>query len=295
MCRARQGHRRQRSALDGCPYWKRKGLMSKKISPRRLADLPGPRRKKPPVRAQTRWLVAAIEREHQLVQKLRNDEVSRSAYLVQLGYPVDSLLVWNDFDQTHHFTETNPDQLPEWEQLTEYMKHQVAFMAATSLGGYAFSSDIHPAHLEKWIARGTVMDRTVERLKDELRGKGLDDLPFSFMLEGRSRSTKSRTKIHVHGAAIPDTPHGMTRLKVAVENAWHKARGEEQLRGGAWHQDLAYDLDTGDGRGWGRWLNYTSKNVLRYDARIKGRRVYMSRSMTQVAREFWLMLQEKPL
>lgn len=228
--------------------------MSKKISPRRLADLPGPRRKKPPVRAQTRWLVAAIEREHQLVQKLRNDEVSRTAYLVQLGYPVDSLLVWNDFDQTHHFTETNPDQLPEWEQLTEYMKHQVGFMATTSLGGYAFSSDIHPAQLDKWIARGKVMDRSVERLKEELRAKGLDDLPVSFMLEGRSRSTKSRTKVHVHGAVIPDTLHDMTRFKVAVENAWHKARGEKQLGINAWHKEPAYDRDTGDGRGWGRWL-----------------------------------------
>lgn len=269
--------------------------MSKKISPRRLSHLPGPRRKKPPVRAQSRWLKAAIEREHKLVQNLRNDEVSRSTYLRQLNLPVDPLLVWNDFDQTHYFTETNPDNLPDWDELTEYMKHQVAFMAASSLGGYAFTSHIHPVHLDHWIARGVVKDRTVERLKEELRKAGMEDLPVAFMFEGRTRSGKSKTNIHVHGTTIPDTPLDMTRFKVAAENAWHKARGERQLTSAAWHQSLAYDLDTGDGRGWGRWLSYTSKNIQRYDSRIKGSRVYMSRSMTQVAREFWLMLQEKPL
>jgi hypothetical protein len=186
--------------------------------------------------------------------------------------------------------------LPEWDDLTEYMKLQVGAMATITFRGYSFTSEIHPAQLAKWVARGTVHDRVVERLQDELRARGFSGLPLAFVLEGRSKSGKSRTKIHVHGFVIPDTPHEMTRFKLAVIDAWHTARGESKLlEKRAWDAEPAYDKDTGDGRGWGRWVGYLVKNARRYDARIKGRRVYISQSMTQVAREFWWMLQEKPV
>lgn len=268
----------------------------RKISPRRLSDLPGPRRKKPSVRAQTRALRTAIEREHQIVQTLVTDRISRTRYLESLGMPFDPILVWNDFDQTYQFTETNTDLLPDWEELTEHMKLQVGFMAAQTFNGFSFTSHIHPIHLDNWIAKGTVAARTEARLRENLHWAGVPNIPFAYVIEARSRSTKSRTKPHLHGYVIPDKRIDITRFKVGVEHALHHARNETPLRSSwAWHQEDAYDRDTGDGRGFGRWPSYITKAVTRYDDRLRGRRVFFSRSLTQLASQFWALLQEKPL
>jgi len=270
-------------------------MSSKKISPRRLSDLTGPRRKKPPVRTQAQWLAEAMKREHEVVQTLVNDKVSREDHLQRLGLPVDPMLVWTDFDRTHEFTSTNSNHLPAWKDLTEYMKLQIGFMVALGLGGYSFSSDIHPAHLAKWVARGSVTTQILKRLKEEAAKQGLNALSFAYLIETRSRSGKSRSKIHLHGYVVPNTSLDITRFKVATEKAFHHARGAKPLKSDAWDEKPAYDVDTGDGRGWGRWVSYLAKNVRRYDARIKGRRVYISRAMNQAAQEFWSLLREEPL
>lgn len=56
----------------------------------------------------------------------------------------------------------------------------------------------------------------------------------------------------------------------------------------------AYDLDDGRKHGRGRWAGYMAKNATRWDSRFS-RRVFMSRTATQTAREFWALLREEPL
>lgn len=270
--------------------------MRKKISPIRLSDLPGARRKKPPVRAYNRQLRSAIEAEDQLVQTLRNDRETRIEVARSFGLQPDALEVWTDFYRTGEFTEQDPRKLPRWKDLTEFMKFHVAFMATESLDGYAFTSKIHPDLLGNWMGEDRFLERVVKRLKDGLAKQDIPRIEFAFVIEMRTRGGKSRTAPHLHGFVIPPTPLDITRFKIAFEGALHRARGALPQKGKkAWHQHPAYDRDKGDGRGFGRWTNYILKNVRRYDQRVRGRRVYMSQSITQAAQEFWKLVREDPV
>ena len=68
-------------------------LSYKKISPVRLNDLRGPRRKKPPVRAIQRKRTEVIEKERAIVGSLLSDRAQRIAYCHSLGMQPDGFLV----------------------------------------------------------------------------------------------------------------------------------------------------------------------------------------------------------
>ena len=259
----------------------------KKLSPRRLADLSGSRRKKPPVREQNRALKALVESEHELVQTLLKDRETRIQMTQVEGWPLDGLSVWKDFGHTWDFTEGDPRRLGPWSHLSEYMKLQLGFMVALSFGGYSFTSRVHPALTSRWAAGGRLQARVQERIKESFAQAGIPHLEYAYVLEARTKSGKSRTDVHLHGYLTTSDPYGITRFKVAVETALHRARGHRPLGHKAWDEDPVYDFDSGDGRGYGRWVSYIAKNVSRYDQRIRGRRIFMSRPALQSAREFW--------
>jgi hypothetical protein len=264
----------------------------RKLSPRRLTNIPGPRRKKPPIQRQTRELRESIEAEHNLLQALLRDADLRAAFWRGSGRPFDPLAVWTDFDHTYLLTETDPRHLQEWSELTEYMKLQVGFLVAAMFRGYSFTVRLHPQLEAKWIATGQSIPRMIQRrCRAELEAAGMADLAYGYVVEGRSRSGKSRTPLHIHGYLVDDDPLAPTRFKVAMERALLRDdRRRIQASARDIDIELAYDVDRGDGRGRGRWVSYFTKNAQRWDHRIGGRRVYISRPLTQLAREFWALL-----
>jgi hypothetical protein len=267
----------------------------KKLSPRRLADLPGPRRKKPPIQRQNRALKELVEGEHELLQALIRDAQARRGFWAGSGRAPDPLSVWNDFDQTYLHTETDPRHLKEWGDLSEYMKLQGGFLVALMANGYSFTARLHEDLEAKWTAPGQLTRLIQKRCRRELEAGGLADLAYAYVIERRSRSGKSHTRVHPHGYFVDDDPHSSTRFKVCLERALLRdAQGNIRRRKTDIDIEPAYDVDTGDGRGHGRWVNYVTKNISRWDARLRGRRVFISRPLTQLAREWWELLRTDP-
>lgn len=267
----------------------------KKISARRLVDIAGPRRKKPPIQQQNRELKALLAREHELLQALVEDAHLRRALWLGSGRPLEPLAVWTDFDRSYRHTEVNPNHLVKWTAVSEYMKLQLGFLVALKFGGFAFTVNVHPSLEARWRADGLPLPKIIQkRCWRELDRVGLKELPYAYVVEGRSRSGKSRTHVHIHGYLLAEDPLIATRFTVAMERALLADR--RRLPRTAMGIDLqrVYDTDTKDGRGYGRWVSYSTKNVGKWDARLKGRRVFLSQPLTQITRDFWELLRTDP-
>src|SRR5690348_16570344 len=100
----------------------------RKISAVRRLNYGGrPRRSIPAVNQQKRERKLALERELNLVENLMKDAQTRRLFELRFRLPRQPMTVWTDFDQTWDYTELGPDNLPEWEQLTEFMKLFIGF------------------------------------------------------------------------------------------------------------------------------------------------------------------------
>ncbi|HYD14161.1 MAG TPA: hypothetical protein VEC11_15040 [Allosphingosinicella sp.] len=263
----------------------------KKLSPRRLAHLAGPRRGKPPVRAQTREVRQLVDDEHELLQSLIRDADVRRAFWRGAGRQLEPLVVWTDFDHTYLHTELNPKHLRPWEDLSEYLKMQLGFLVCMEFGGYSFTVNLPEPLVADWKQHGRSVERMIQRrLGEQLKASGLVELPYAYAIETRSKSTKSRTHLHLYGFFLAEDPLVSVRFKVAAENGLRRLHGRLVGKGSDVDVERSYDVDTGDGRGRGRWVGYYLKSVERWDARVPGRRLYMSRPLTQAAREFWELL-----
>ena len=266
-------------------------LTYKKLSPRRLTAIPGPKAKKPPVRQQNKELAELKAEEAKTLEALVRDAAIRLAFRRGSGEPFDELSIWTDFDLTSLYTELDPRHLKRWLNLSEWMKLQIGFLVGLNLGGAAFTAHIHSDLLDKWVAEGMSVSGLVQRrLKKELDAGGLGHLPYCYVIESRTKWGKSRTAPHLHGIIMTDNPHEKTQFKLAVDRALTSGDRRRQARKVSIRiQHLHNDAGTG------RLVSYITKNVHRWDGRIKGRSVFMSRSFTQTARELWALIREEPV
>lgn len=263
----------------------------KKLGARRLNAISGPRSKKPAIRKQNKELVVLIAEETKTFETLVADASIRLAFLRGSGAPVDLLSIWTDFDLTSLFTELDPKHLKRWQELSEWMKLQLGFLVGLSLGGEAFSAHIHGDLLDRWTSEGKSVSALVQqRLKRELDKSGLGKLDYCYIIETRSKWGKSKTAPHLHGFILSDNPLYYTRFKLAVQRALLSGDRRRTSR------KLTIKMDNlHDRLGAGRFVSYMAKNVHRWDMRIKGRSVYMSRPFTQTVREFWSLITDEPL
>lgn len=251
----------------------------------------GPRAKKPPVRQQNRELAELISEETKTLLALASDADVREAFRRGAGEPDDPLSIWTDFDLTSQFTELDAKHLKTWNKLSEWMKLQLGFLIGLKMGGRAFTSRIHSDLLERWVNEGmSVSDRVQRRMKQELDKIGLGNMPYCYVIETRTKWGKSRTAPHLHGFVLTENPLDFTRFKLAAEKALLSGDGRTQTTKVRMKFDPLYDYLGAD-----RYVSYITKNVHRWDARIKGRSVYMSRSFTQTVREFWALIREEPI
>lgn len=266
-------------------------LPYKKLGARRLSAMPGPKSKKPAIRQQNRELAELVTEETKTLEILVADAAVRLAFLRGTGAPLDALSIWTDFDLTSLFTELDAKHLKRWQEISEWMKLQLGFLVGLYLGGVAFSVNIHADLLERWTSEGKSVSALVQqRLKRELDKIGLGTLGYCYIIETRTKWGKSRTAPHLHGYILSDNPHDYTRFKLAVDRALLSGDRRSSSRKVSIKIDHLHDR-----LGAGRFVSYMAKNVHRWDTRIKGRSVYMSRPFTQTVREFWSLIREDPL
>jgi hypothetical protein len=231
-----------------------------------------------------------------MITTLVNDTDTRVAYANRYGMQIDRLSVWNDFTpELYPYTEINITQLPVWRKHSEYMKAQLGFYALLVFGGYAFTANLSPKLEAKWINADKDISTLIrQRVRIELNAAGLNDLPYFYAIEGKSK-LRTKTKLHLHGFAITGDAFDTTRIKLALEKALDAGPIH---RGGknSWYDvkvEPAYDKRDGHW-GAGRWVSYLMKNALKPELRITGRRTHFSTSFTDVAHEFWKLIREEP-
>ncbi len=236
------------------------------------------------------------------MQRLVHDADIRRAIIRGMGLTHEPFTVWNDFDQTSSaLTETVPANLPKWRDIGEYLKFHLLFQVALEDGGYSFTVRVRPDLEKKWKAENRIpMDRINGEVRKKLDGRGLKGLEYCYVVERRTRSGKSQTAMHLHGFFLTRDPLDATRVKVAMEEAiavhpkGRAAAGISPRAGDEVVIEPSYDVEDDTGYGRGRWVSYMAKNATKSDAWFR-RRVFMSRSATQTAREFWALVREEPL
>lgn len=274
----------------------------KKLTTFRKSQFGGPRRKKPKVRELNRQVRERISIEHDLVQRLVGDADVRAAVLRGMKRRIKPFTVWTDFDHTSGaLTKINPRELPPWKDVGEYLKFHLLFQVALDAGGYSFTVRVRPDLEEKWKGEGrNAMDRIRRETRKALEWQGLNNLEYCYVVETRSRSGTSRSRMHLHGFFLAEDAMAATRFKVAMEKAiavhpkGRAAAGTPAKSGPEVDVEPVYDVEDNSGHGRGRWASYMAKNATRWDQRFT-RRIYMSQTATQTAREFWSLIREEPL
>jgi hypothetical protein len=259
----------------------------RKISASRLADHRGPRRSKPRLNALKRKRSVLLSEEEILLEAMFRDDELRAAIDAGMSRPRQPMSVWMDSDQSWPETLIQPCELPAWEKLSERMKIFVGFDVAMEFGWcFTINANISPTLYETWAGYGNDLVANVEqRIRRSLIKAGIQNIAFCYVLETRTRHGKSRTAPHLHGVAICETPLIATKLQIALENAL--AVG---LQGANWRRAVMVRPATvkpDHPMGRFRWVSYITKNAHRYDTKLGKRRVYISRSYTEVARLAW--------
>jgi hypothetical protein len=267
----------------------------RKISAVRRSNFKGrTRRAIPALNQQKRERKLALERELKLVENLMKDAQTRRLVELRSRLPRQPMTVWTDFDQTWDYTELGPDNLPEWEKLTEFMKLFIGFDIGMEFNsGYSFTAHILPSLVTRWSPSKTgLMANIRQNLRREMDKQGIRKLPFCLVVETRTRSGKSRTKPHLHGYCICDDALDATRFKVALEQAFNPGL---RLLGRRHPVEVepSYDHRGKEFIGRAVWVKYFTKNVDRWEAILGRRRVFISRSLVQMIRDAWAIRREE--
>ena len=123
----------------------------RKISATRRIDYAGrSRRSVPPVNRLKRERQEALERELKLIAALMRDAKIRRSFEIGAGVPREPMSVWTENDQTAPHTELAPTHLPEWEDITEFMKMFLGFDIGMEFrSAYSFTAHIVPSILDR--------------------------------------------------------------------------------------------------------------------------------------------------
>lgn len=172
-------------------------------------------------------------------------------------------------------------KLPRWAGLSDWMKVRLGIVAMSSFRCLTFHVNLHPDLEADLVAAGqdpcTVFR---DRLRAELRRAGLDQREYLFVMEGFAKDLKSQVRLHLHGAAFIETEAQGEVLKHAAYRAAGQGVGGRSTAGRAYHSKEYW----GGGL---RFTDYIFKVIDLPDTRLPGRRVCMSRSLTQGAQDFY--------
>lgn len=270
----------------------RKGARRSYASPLKMAAIrkdhfTGPRRKRPAINALKTAQKRLLARDKLLASSLMMDAHTRSAILHRIGRPPEPMSVWNKIDHPDDQPYAPAHSLPQWDNLTEAMKMFIAWDVGMEFGvGITFTAHIDPGMVERWSASDTLPRNVEQRLRRAMQAQGIGELPICYVLEARSQTGKSATRPHLHGFALCDEITDATRLKVALEEAFHPNR--KRSRRTREIQVKRARVENPPLLSRTLYPFYISKHANSYDARFGKRRSMMSRSMKGIAFEAWM-------
>jgi hypothetical protein len=170
--------------------------------------------------------------------------------------------------------------MPQWEDLSQWMKVMMATMAGHQWDLLTFNIHLHPDLERELVATHSVRRKLAERVRKHLGravGKGRE---FFFVIEGLSTGTLAPTFLHIHGAAALYQAGEADRVETAMAAAAGHVRGASRQRR-AVHSELFTKLQPAYG-------DYLFKFAKQFDPRLDDRRLVMSNSMTSAARDLWI-------
>jgi hypothetical protein len=174
----------------------------------------------------------------------------------------------------------NGKPMPQWEDLSQWMKVMMATMAGHQWDLLTFNIHLHPDLERELVATDSVRTKLAERARKHLAravGKGRE---FFFVIEGLSKDTFAPTILHIHGAAAVYLPGEARRIERAIAAAAGHVRGASKQRR-AVHSKPFTTLQAAYG-------DYLFKFAKQFDPRLDDRRLVMSNSMTTAARDLWI-------
>ncbi|MFN3474445.1 MAG: hypothetical protein ACK4ZW_10430 [Blastomonas sp.] len=174
----------------------------------------------------------------------------------------------------------NKRSWPHWNDLSLWLKVQLAVMLMDEWSLQTFNIHIHPKLEVKWVSEEKDVRAEIrDRLRKELAviRPGLEHV---FVVEGWSKLSKAPTILHIHGCAIIDNPGDGDRIiAAAMRAAGQGIRGHPVTRR-ARHGAIYTKAGP-------RYVNYLLKSVRKHDDRLTKRRLTMSRSIVDATRDFW--------
>ncbi len=157
----------------------------------------------------------------------------------------------------------------------------MAIVAMSSFRCLTFHVNLHPDLEAKLVAAGRDPCAAFrDRLRAELDRAGQDQREYLFVMEGYAKDQKTQVRLHIHGAAFIETKAQGEILKRAAYRAAGQGVGGRSKRIRAYHEKEYW----GGGL---RFTDYIFKVIDLPDGRLPGRRVSMSRSLTQGAKDFY--------
>ena len=263
-----------------------------KISAIQLRDFSGARRRKPLMNRLKSARLRHAEADRQLVGDLMDDALRRYRIHWNPRHAYRPMSVWNETSHHCDLPLIPATKLPRWRDLTETMKLFIGWDAGMEFEqAFAFTAHIDPELLVKWEGEGAIQRNVEQRLRRAMRVNGIKDLPLGYVFESRSASGKSRSRIHLHGYVLCEDPLLATRFKVALEKALYpslkRSRRTREIEVKRANREKVRFLRRG------AWPFYIAKNARSYDSRLPKRRVYISESLTDIARLAWTVRREE--
>lgn len=189
--------------------------------------------------------------------------------------------------------EKGENSLPKWEDLSLWMKVQIAMLFMYEYATLAFTIHIHPKLEARFVSKGkNPTAETRNRIRKELAkipGVSSDGVDWFFCMEGDTDKNKygsngykklEKTNLHIQGAI--DLPDGVaeTQIRAALGRACgHGIRGYSNqpraIHFGDFHTEGPY------------YGTYLLKFLRRRDERLAERRTAFSRTLTQSSTDFW--------
>lgn len=218
--------------------------------------------------------------------------------------------------------EADGGKLLPWNKLSQWMKTQIASLCLQSTSSVVFTITLHEELADELRERNVDLKAYLrDRLGRCLR-REFPQIPwFQFVIEDRSRTGKTKVKLHAHGAIqiLPIEPRLLkgggyslrTRTKIAqsgldaarlmagreaVERAiklasgndgerGHEYRGRSQARN-IWMEKPYHSLFNTE------WMSYSLKNALADSQALPDNRLAMSRPLNQEAQRLWALIRD---
>lgn len=244
------------------------------------------------IRARRRREAKRLLRDRQIYRFLRATAARGRSWHNNLQEPIEPLSVYLG-KPGHRFNnaltrfpvrkQPNGLPMPQWDDLSSWLKMQLAVMLMDEWKFMTFNIVIHTDLERKWLdeqrdVRAVMRDRLRRELDRAVRPR----LEHFFVIEGWSKRDKAPTALHIHGAAAiyPDEPADARRIVLAAGRAaGHGLAGYPRQRRAVHGRMFT--------RAGPAYINYLFKSVRRKDDRLNDRRVTMSRSVVSATRDFW--------